>query len=133
MRLQRRKAVYRPHKIGGHDPRHQRGIHLATVEILAGSGAKNHRVGSTVRQRLATGVPVCHIEQAHRNVGAVLMHGCQTLRIAPAGNHPVAIVGKRFRQPGPYARACAGDQNRFHDFTLRLTPRTAQPSTGRCS
>ena len=73
LRLQRRQAVHRPEEVGGHHSLHEGGIHLPVVEVFAGPGAENDQVGKTACQRLATGVPVCHIEQAHTDVGAELL------------------------------------------------------------
>ncbi len=133
LRLQRRQAVHRPEEVGGHHPLHEGGIHLSVVEVFAGPGAENDQVGKTACQRLATGVPVCHIEQAYADVGAELLERCQARRIAPAGDDQMAIRREGFRQAGADPGAGASDEHRHHERTLRFTPRTAQPSRGRCS
>jgi len=109
------------------------GIHLPVVEVFAGPGAENDQVGKTACQRMATGVPVCHIEQAHTDVGAELLQRRQPRSIAPAGDNQMAICREGFRQTGADAGAGASDEHRHHERTLRFTPRTAQPSRGRCS
>ena len=49
----------------------------------------------------ATGVPVCHIEQAYADVGAELLERCRARRIAPAGDDQMAIRREGFRRPAP--------------------------------